>query len=340
MKHIMIQDIKYQRGFTLIELMISLVLGLLISAAIIQVFITSQRVDRVQSAGSEIQDSAVFGIQSIEQQLRLANLGNDGVPINDETAKGGIVLTASEFDDDEDDDDDDDSTLSGSTNVIVKDGLKTGFLTRSGDMDSSGNNGSKWNGELTNTNIKSDQLTIQYTNTTGQILYDCEGGEIKKNERVITRYFLTEDNIKTKKDRKNLNLNCDAGRIKNNKVKNFGGKNTGEIIIKNVDQFNIRLGVKHSADNSGSIGSYKYTEMSVKDYMNLTEKPFITNVKIALLTRSSSNSPDDSASAFNIFGTTQTLKPETNAPKYLRRVYETNTLLRNARIVNVINSGS
>jgi len=55
MKHIMIQDIKYQRGFTLIELMISLVLGLLISAAIIQVFITSQRVDRVQSAGSEIQ---------------------------------------------------------------------------------------------------------------------------------------------------------------------------------------------------------------------------------------------------------------------------------------------
>ncbi|WP_333614721.1 PilW family protein, partial [Psychrobacter sp.] len=104
---------------------------------------------------------------------------------------------------------------------------------------------------------------------------------------------------------------------------------------------NIRLGVKHSADNSGSIGSYKYTEMSVKDYMNLTtEKPFITNVKIALLTRSSSNSPDDSANEFSVFGTTQTLKSETNAPKYLRRVYETNTLLRNARIVNVINSGS
>jgi type IV pilus assembly protein PilW len=81
--------------------------------------------------------------------------------------------------------------------------------------------------------------------------------------------------------------------------------------------------------------------MSVKDYMNLTtEKPYITNIKVALLTRSTSNSPDDSASAFSILGTTQTLKSETNAPKYLRRVYETNTLLRNARIVNVINSVS
>ena len=65
MKNTMTQSLKYQQGFTLIELMISLVLGLLISAAIIQVFITSQRVDRVQNAGSEIQDSAVFGFNPL-----------------------------------------------------------------------------------------------------------------------------------------------------------------------------------------------------------------------------------------------------------------------------------
>ena len=321
----MIQDIKYQRGFTLIELMISLVLGLLISAAIIQVFITSQRVDRVQSAGSEIQDSAVFGIQSIEQQLRLANLGNDGVPLNDKTVMGGVVLTAS-------------ATNADAVNVVTSTQLEKGYLTRSHDMDSAGGI-HKWDGSLSNTGEKSDQLTIQYTNTTGQILYDCEGEKIELNERVITRYFLTEDNVKTNKDRKNINLNCDAGRIASNGVlTNF--MEAGQTIIKNVDQFNIRLGVKHSVVNSG-VASYSYTETSVKDYMNLTtEKPYITNIKVALLTRSTSNSPDDSASAFSILGTTQTLKSETNAPKYLRRVYETNTLLRNARIVNVINSVS
>ena len=321
----MIQDIKYQRGFTLIELMISLVLGLLISAAIIQVFITSQRVDRVQSAGSEIQDSAVFGIQSIEQQLRLANLGNDGVPLNDKTVMGGVVLTAS-------------ATNADAVNVVTSTQLEEGYLTRRHDMDSAGGI-HKWDGSLSNTGEKSDQLTFQYTNTTGQILYDCEGEKIELNERVITRYFLTEDSVKTNKDRKNLNLNCDAGRIASNGVlTNF--MEAGQTIVKNVDQFNIRLGVKHSVVNSGVV-SYSYTEMSVKDYMNLTtEKPYITNIKVALLTRSTSNSPDDSASAFSILGTTQTLKSETNAPKYLRRVYETNTLLRNARIVNVINSVS
>lgn len=325
MKYTMTQNTKYQQGFTLIELMISLVLGLLISAAIIQVFITSQRVDRVQNAGSEIQDSAVFGIQSIEQQLRLANLGNDGVPLNDKTALGGVVLTAS-------------ATNADAVNVVTSTQLEKGYLTRSHDMDSAGGI-HKWEGSLSNTGEKSDQLTIQYTNTTGQILYDCEGEKIELNERVITRYFLTEDNVKTNKDRKNINLNCDAGRIASNGVlTNF--MEAGQTIIKNVDQFNIRLGIKHSVVNS-DVASYEYTEMSVKDYMNLTtEKPYITNIKVALLTRSTSNSPDDSASAFNIFGATQTLKPETNAPKYLRRVYETNTLLRNARIVNVINSVS
>ena len=326
MKYAMANNSRYQQGFTLIELMISLVLGLLISAAIIQVFITSQRVDRIQNAGSEIQDSAVFGIQSIEQHLRLANLGNDGVPINDKTSKGGVVLTAS-------------ATSTDAVNVITNTQLEKGYLTRSHDMDSAGAS-NKWNGSLSNTDEKSDQLTIQYTNTTGRVLYDCEGEKIELNERVISRYFLTEDNIKTNKDRKNLNLNCDAGRIASNgALTNF--MEAGQTIIKDVDQFNIRLGVKHSVDNSGSIESYKYTEMSVKDYMNLTtEKPYITNVKVALLTRSNSNSPDDSASEFNIFNNTQTIKLETNAPKYLRRVYETNTLLRNARIVDVINSVS
>ena len=326
MKYAMANNSRYQQGFTLIELMISLVLGLLISAAIIQVFITSQRVDRIQNAGSEIQDSAVFGIQSIEQHLRLANLGNDGVPINDKTSKGGVVLTAS-------------ATSTDAVNVITNTQLEKGYLTRSHDMDSAGAS-NKWNGSLSNTDEKSDQLTIQYTNTTGRVLYDCEGERVELNERVISRYFLTEDNIKTNKDRKNLNLNCDAGRIASNgALTKF--MEAGQIIIKDVDQFNIRLGVKHSVDNSGSIESYKYTEMSVKDYMNLTtEKPYITNVKVALLTRSNSNSPDDSASEFNIFNNTQTIKLETNAPKYLRRVYETNTLLRNARIVDVINSVS
>lgn len=319
------KNIKDQQGFTLIELMISLVLGLLISAAVIQVFITSQRVDRVQNAGSEIQDSAVFGLQGIEQQLRLANLGNDGVPINDKTVLGGVVLTASK-------------TTTDAVNVVTNTALESGYLTRSHDMDSAGAS-NKWNGSLSNTSEKSDQLTIQYVNTTGQLLHDCEGKDIALNERVITRYFITESSVSTGTDRKNLDLNCDAGRIAvDGTLTSF--PDAGQTVIKNVDQFNIRLGVKKSVSNTDT-ASYEYTNMTVKEYMAIAtaiDKPYITNIKMAILTRSSANSPDDSANSFNIFGTTQNLKLQANAPKYLRRVYETNTLLRNARIVNVINS--
>lgn len=312
-----------QYGFTLIELLISLVLGLLISAAVIQVFVTSQRVDRIQTAGSEIQDSAIFGLQGIEQQLRLANLGNDGVPINDKTALGGVVLTAS-------------ATTTDAVNVITKTKLESGYLTRSHDMDSAGAT-NNWNGSLSNTSEKSDQLTIQYRNTTGKVMQDCEGEDIEVNARVITRYFVKEDSITTGENRKNLNLNCDAGRIVTDGTF-VGFPDAGQTIIRNIDQFNVRLGVKQSIVTAG-VTSYEYADMTVKQYMDIgTDKPFITNIKLAVLTRSDANSPEDSANSFTIFGGTQTLKTQKNAPNYLRRVYATNTLLRNARIANVIRS--
>ena len=302
-----------QLGFTLIELMISLVLGLLISAAVMQVFLTSQRVDRIQTAASEIQDKAVFGLQSIEPQVRLANLGNDGVWINDKTAMGGIILTVG------------DENATG-VNAAIKNGNQAqagNFVTRTA--------------TLTNTNIPSDQLTIQYINTTGRDLYDCEGEEIQPNAHVITRYFVSGT---AGTDRRNLNLSCNAGRIVNKVAERF--PDAGQVIIENIDQFNIRLGVQKSIPN-GSETIYQYADMTVKEYMALpanTDKPPIVNIRIAILARSTANSPEASADEFVIFGQKQKLKTQANAPKYLRRVYESNILLRNARVMRIIDSSN
>ena len=300
-----------QYGFTLIELMISLVLGLLISAAVMQVFLTSQRVDRMQTAGSEIQDKAVFGLQSIEPQIRLANLGNDGVPINDKTNKGGIILTAGKVD-------------ATDVNVAVTDGDKAApYLTLSGT--------SNVGAFLSNTDVFSDQLTIQYINTTGRELFDCEGEDIKLKDHVITRYFI-------KKTGSNLNLNCDAGRIEDKKHKDF--TDNGVTIIENIDQFNIRLGVQQPATVAGE-ATYEYADMTVKEYMDLVGiKPNVVNIRVAILARSTANSPEASADKFLIFGKEQKLKTDSNAPKYLRRVYETNIVLRNARIMRIIESST
>ena len=50
----------HQAGFTLIELMISLVLGLLISAAVMQVYLINVKTSSVQASGSELQDASIW----------------------------------------------------------------------------------------------------------------------------------------------------------------------------------------------------------------------------------------------------------------------------------------
>ena len=82
-------------GFTLIELMISLVLGLLISAAVMQVYLINTRTITVQQSASEVQDSTIFAMQALEEHIRIANLGNPITSINDKTDHGGVVLTKS-----------------------------------------------------------------------------------------------------------------------------------------------------------------------------------------------------------------------------------------------------
>ena len=49
---------KIQAGFTLIELMVSIVLGLLVTAAAVQLFITGQVSLSMQRALADIQDNA------------------------------------------------------------------------------------------------------------------------------------------------------------------------------------------------------------------------------------------------------------------------------------------
>ena len=98
--HILTIQSFHQRGFTLVELMIALVLGLLISAAALQIFYTSSVNSRRQEASSQIQDNATFGLSQLQKHIRRANYGAkptatfDEYFMNHRTPQGGIVLTA------------------------------------------------------------------------------------------------------------------------------------------------------------------------------------------------------------------------------------------------------
>lgn len=67
-------DFNAQKGFTLIELMIAITLGLLISAAALMIFLSSQRSLAIQAGMGDIQQNTIFGLSTLTHELRHANL--------------------------------------------------------------------------------------------------------------------------------------------------------------------------------------------------------------------------------------------------------------------------
>ena len=294
-------------GFTLIELMISLVLGLLISAAVVQVYMISTRTATVQQSASEVQDSAIFSLQAIEDHIRLANLGNPISNIKDTTNHGGIVLTAANL---------------GTTNAT-----DAKYFTTS--ADSTG-----WTGLSNVTGVESDQLTIQYKNVTSSSLYDCEGAEVQKDspDWVVERYFVRKAIGGADTD---LVLACAAGRVDEDGQIITAFTGAGEVIIPAVDQFKVLLGTL------ADVSQLSYLPAST--YLELTDKPAITTVKLGMIVRSDTPLIEDPESSllaadkgkFTILGAEQKLKADSVNKVRYRRSYESTIVLRSARVMSV-----
>ena len=329
---------KRQSGFTLVELMISLVLGLLISAAVMQIYLANVRSATLQEAGSSIIDSNVFGIPVIEEHIRLANLGLAGT-VNDTSEGSGIVLTQT-------------GNLKG-IKLIGNADVPLALLTNTGDVTAVGT-GNQWSAK-TATNTPSGQLTIQFR--APQNMYDCEGNlalgprevninKIKKiidGQIVIERYYLhAQDASKPNQ----LSLYCDAGKYitedmdkyseqgqtsspstvfsDKNVIKDFGDK--GIAIVEQMDYFDVLLGTR----DGGNIRYY-----TVKQYKDSLSKPEIISVKIGGVIRSNNVvQTSELNNEFSVLGKNIKLKADATdvEKKYLRFAFQNEIALRNARL--------
>ncbi|ROQ22373.1 PilW family protein [Gallaecimonas pentaromativorans] len=85
-----------QRGFSLIELMIAMTLGLVMAAAISAVFVASKRGVRSTEQVGELQENASFALRLISEDLRQANMLGPmtGTPliINTNTELNGVTV--------------------------------------------------------------------------------------------------------------------------------------------------------------------------------------------------------------------------------------------------------
>lgn len=294
-------------GFTLIELIISLVLGLLVSAAVIQVYIISARTSVVQQSASEVQDTTIFALQAVDDHIRLANLGNPISNITSTTPHSGIVLTTNNL---------------GNSNATDEK-----YLTVSADSDG-------WTGLSNIVGIESDQLTIQYKNITSASLYDCEGTEIASgsSDWVVERYFIRKA---TGGGATDLVLACSAGRVDEEGVIVTAFTGNGEVIIPAIEQFKVLLGT------ITDVNQLSYLPAST--YLTLTEKPAITTIKLGVIVRSTTPLIEDPESElatedkgkFVVLGTEQKLNTVSMNENYYRRSYESTITLRSARVMSV-----
>lgn len=307
-----------QHGFTLVELMISIVLGLMVTAAATQLFITGQRSMALQQGAASLQNSGSFGLEYILRDARLANLGAATPVIDPAVLHGGLVLSHSNL-----------------SSVPVADFTING---------SDSANSLMTVGEVGLSNLKdqkSDQLVIQYKNTVGN-QYDCEGHTIAANAYVVQRYFIRKDSNTNNDPNEPLALACKATSYTgdaNTALPDLSGN--GEIIIPRVDHMHILLGVAQDTldesvlpDKAGQDGVLdRFGYININDYLDLASKPQIVSIKLGLLVRSSdtvgSHGLTNADKQYKIYDIDQPLIDDAKNNLYVREVVTQTIALRN-----------
>lgn len=268
---------KYSNGMTIIELIISIAIGLVVSAAAMQLFLTASVNYNLQKNLAELQDNGNFGLNYIIKDIKLANLDAELAIINDRNKYSGIVFTSIKSYESLDES----QKESQSANLplhLTDDTVNILNLSTGGQG-------------LSNVDINSDQLVIQYRAFDPNGV-DCEGGSITQDEIdegtfIIQRYYLRADG-----DANNLALVCDAGRYKTmvptaslpTSITGLGVQS--QIIMRRVDYFHVLLGVKQNdSDNFRYMTINEYIGANNELVVDGNPRPRIMSIQLGVLTR-------------------------------------------------------
>lgn len=298
---------KKQVGFTLIELMISIGLGLIIVASALLLFLSGQRNVAVQKSAADLQDDQNFGLNYIAKNIRQANLNSPSASLSSTSNLSGIVFSSANISD----------------KVTLDANFATKFVTANlGASNMQIKNGTSY------ADAVNDQLVIQYKpiETGG---YDCSGRLIDRTDiYILERYFIRTDANGGGADAERSALACASSRyaagltaataLESTSTSGlYGG---GEIIMKRVDLFRVRF----------LVDGKRY--MTVAQYNASTAKPRILAVQLGIIARAPDKSGERSTSTtqeFTLLG--QTFTQKTDFPnRYLRVPIMQTVALRNA----------
>ena len=306
---------RYTSGFTLMELMIALALGLLIVAAGLAVFLSSQRSLSLQSGMSELQQNANFGLSLVTHDLRHTNLNTlSEQKVNSRVIGSGIIFKKENLP----------TALQATAN------LEAEFVTLQ-------------NKDTDNTTGKSDRLTIQYVPASSEI-FNCEGVQVTNasSKTIVQRYYVAESPQQVTGEPTSYSLYCDAAYYDDAGL--VGLDDNAQQIMQRVDAFKVRLGVKNPA------GQLRY--MTINEYITAMDairaacatpivedtcsKTYlnVVSMEIGILSRSTGTIGADAnlntQTSFNVAGTPVTLSGDVAVNKrYLRQAVNQVVAIRN-----------
>lgn len=206
-----------QRGQSLIELMVALALGLVISGAAIQLFLANQITVNFQRGMNDVQANGRFALDILTRSTRLAGLNSSSTysEISGKAINGVVMATG-----------DVPGLASTSTHISRNDAVTAGISD-------------------------SDQLVVQYLGMAGTV--DCEGNSITADRFVIERYFVRNDDVTNTPalacDAGNWYLNAGVPVL-------TGYGDAGQVLVSGVDSFQVLYGLDNGIDGQPLVSRY------------------------------------------------------------------------------------
>jgi type IV pilus assembly protein PilW len=202
---------------SLLELMVAMALGLLLSAAAIQLFVANQISVNLMRGMNDVQANGRFVIDQMVRDLRLSGL----VPNTAGTAPitlVGVPFAATEI-----------PGLANTSTAINNNATATTSGT----------------GAVPGLLQASDQIVLQYVAMSDT--QDCEGNTVTAGQFMVARYFVRADNGVAA-------LACDAGTHNGTTLTGYG--DSGQVLLTGVDSFQVLYGIDDGANGVARVSRY------------------------------------------------------------------------------------
>lgn len=292
-----------EQGYTLVELMVSMALGLLISAAATQLFLANHIATNFQRGMNDVQANGRFMIDQLMEDIRVSGLDNPAVATSAGSGVGTSLIAP----------------------IVFKAGDLANLATTSSAISS--------NATQTYAGITaSDQLVVQYLALEATV--DCEGNAVAKDRYVVARYFVRQDasngNIPS--------LACDGSSHNGTTLttaiapSTAGYGDAGAVLVSGVDSFQILYGIDDGINGLAQVSRY----VNAATYNALIVKPPILAVRLGLYLRSQERA-GDAQPPTNAVQVLDTSIAAANIPDdgLLRRLFVTTVTLRNVDLSRI-----